>query len=55
MFNQTFNKQAELELGLTQAETVSLELGRIKGWTNMSYSYSGANLTGIFAAIAIKV
>ena len=55
MFNQTFNKQAELELVLSQAETISLELGRIKGWTNINLSYSGANLTGIFAAIAIKL
>ena len=32
-------KQAGVELGLTQAETVSLELGLIKGWTKTSQPY----------------
>ena len=30
---QSISKQAGVELGLTQAETVSLELGLIKGWS----------------------
>ena len=38
-------KQAGVELGLTQAETVSLELGLIKGLTKISWSCAGVNLT----------
>ena len=38
-------KQAGIELELTQAETVSLELGLIKGKTKISSSCAGVNLT----------
>ena len=40
-----FSKQAGVELGLTKAETVSLELGLIKGLTKISLSCAGVNLT----------
>ena len=38
-------EQAGVELGLTQAETVSLELELIKGLTKRSWSCAGVNLT----------
>ena len=51
------HKQAEVEVRLTQAETVSLEIGIIKGWTIASRSRFnlGKEYPPIFAFIEIKL
>ena len=53
LFNRVYNwiwkmqfKQAGVELGLTQAETVSLDLKVIKGLTKTSWSCAEVNLKG---------
>ena len=43
--DQIQKEQAGVELGLTQAETVSLELGLIKGLTKISLSCACVNFT----------